>query len=344
MTLTPAPLRARASAPIAAIDIGSNTVHVTVARPVLAPSDVTLEIIADQSDLVRLGHDIAASGAIGPERAQRAMAALEQYAGLARMLTAQTVLGIATEGVRAAANSRELAARAEAQTGIRLHVITGEQEAALSYWGATSDEPATPEPRGVIDLGGGSLELVIGEAKRVDWRVSLPLGAGAVRDRFGLGNPPSLSQLDYAFQAVRAELAAVDPPTPPHEVAVCGGTAGALAALGTHLFGENTTRIAVRQGHLAEVTGRRILTRYHLETVLAVLAQEPAVKVAARYHIKAPRARLLAAGALVLLAAMERLGVSRLNVSRRGLREGSMLAYVYRGDDWLRAAVRGILE
>lgn len=339
-----APLGTRASTPLAAIDVGSNTVHVTVVRPLLAPTGVTLEILADQSDLVRLGHDIAATGAIGPERAQRALAALQQYVGLARMLTARTVLGIATEGVRAAANSRELAARADAQTGIRLHVITGEQEAALSYWGATSDEPATPEPHGVIDLGGGSLELAIGEAKSVGWRVSLPLGAGAVRERFGLGNPPSLAQLDDAFQAVRADLAAVEPPQLPHEVAVCGGTAGALAALGTHLFGENTTRIAVRQGHLAEVTGRRILTRYHLETVLAVLAEEPAAKVAARYHIKAPRARLLAAGALVLLAAMERLGVSRLSVSRRGLREGAMLAYLYRGDAWLQAASRGILE
>jgi len=200
------------------------------------------------------------------------------------------------------------------------------------------------EPHGVVDLGGGSLELVIGEGQHVTWRVSLPLGAGAVRDRFGLGDPPSLAQLDTAFQAARTNLAAVDPPRTPHEVEVCGGTAGALAALGSHLFGENLTRIAVRQGHFVEVKGRPILTRYHLETVLSVLTREPAATVATRYRIKPARARLLAAGSVVLLAAMERLGVSRLRVSRRGLREGAILAYIYAGENWLSAASHGRLQ
>ncbi len=334
MPSTPASKRARATSPIAAIDVGSNTVHVTVARPVLTDGVVTLETIADQSDLVRLGHDVASSGQIGPERAHRALAALARYVSLAHMLSAQTVLGIATEGVRSAANSAELVARAQTQAGIQLRVITGEQEASLSYWGATSDDPTAGELRGVVDLGGGSLELAVGEGKHVAWRVSLPLGAGAVRDRSGLDDPPTLAQLDGAFQAVRADLAAVSPPRTPHEVEVCGGTAGALAALGTHLFGENPTRIAVRQGHLVEVTDRPILTRYHLEAVLAVLAREPAATVAARYRIRPARARLLAAGSVALLAAMERLGVSRLRVSRRGLREGAILAYVYAGEDW----------
>jgi exopolyphosphatase/guanosine-5'-triphosphate,3'-diphosphate pyrophosphatase len=335
-----------APSPIAAIDVGSNTVHVTIARPTGARAGAgarphPLEVIADQSDLVRLGHDIDASGSIGAERAARAIGALAQYVSLSRMLSARTVLGIATQGVRVAANSAEFVAQAEAEVGVALHVITGAQEAALSYWGATSDEPEGSGPRAVVDLGGGSLELAMGEGTTVGWRVSLPLGAGAVRDHFRLGDPPTAAELDRAFQAVHEELGRHDLPHRPHEVAVGGGTAGAIAALGARLFGESRTRVAIRQGHLVEVTGRPILTRYHLETVLGVLTKQPAGKLAALHTIKPARARLLAAGALVLLATMERLGVSRLGVSRRGIREGAILAYAHTGDDWLEAAKRG---
>jgi exopolyphosphatase / guanosine-5'-triphosphate,3'-diphosphate pyrophosphatase len=301
-------------------------------------------VIGDRSDLVRLGHDIDAAGRISPERADKAIAALAQYVAFARMLSARMMLAIATQGVRAAANSAEFVARAGAAVGIPLQVITGTQEAALSYWGATSDDPGGPEPRGVVDLGGGSLELVVGEGTSVIWRVSLPLGAGAVRDHLALGDPPTVAGLDRAFQVVREELRPLDLPQTPHEVAVCGGTAGALAALGARLFGESRTRVAIRQGHLAEVTARPILTRYHLETVLGVLTKQPAGKIAARHNIRPARARLLAAGALVLLATMERMGVSRLTVSRRGIREGAILGYLHAGEGWLEAATRGTLS
>jgi len=341
-----------APAPVAAIDVGSNTVHITVARPI-APSarprgasaaPVEIEVIADQSDLVRLGHDVAAAGRLGPERAERALAALRRYAALSHMLAAGAVLGIATEGVRAAGNCDDFVARARAEAGIPLTVIAGEQEATLSYWGATSDGAEGAAERGaraVVDLGGGSLELVIGEGTAVRWRVSLPLGAGAVRDRHGLGDPPSLAELDRAYVAVGATLAPHAPPLPVREVAVCGGTAGALAVLGTRMLGESTERVAARDGHLVQVVGPRILTRYHLETVLAALRKQPAAAVAARYQIRPARARILAAGAVVLLAALERLGASRLRVSRRGLREGAILAYLREGEGWLDAAARG---
>jgi exopolyphosphatase/guanosine-5'-triphosphate,3'-diphosphate pyrophosphatase len=340
---TPSPITL--NTPIAAIDVGSNTVHVTVARPSdIVTRPTALEVIGDQSDLVRLGHDIAVSGRISPERADKAIAALAQYVAFAHMLSARTVLGIATQGVRAAENSAEFITRAQAEIGIVLQVITGAQEAALSYWGATSDEPVGPGLHGVVDLGGGSLELVVGEGTRVVWRVSLPLGAGTVRDHLALGDPPTVARLDRAFQVVREELRPLDLPHTPHEVAVCGGTAGALAALGARLFGESRTRVAIRHGHLVEVTARPILTRYHLETVLGVLTKQPAGKIAARHNLKPARARLLAAGALVLLATMERMGVSRLAVSRRGIREGAILGYVHAGEAWLEAATRGTLS
>src|SRR5689334_8976175 len=117
---------------VAAMDIGSNTVHITVARK--GKTDADLEILADESDLVRLGHDVGAMGALGDVRAERAIDALRQYTLLAGMLGCETILCVATGGVRAASNGGEFLARARRETGLDLHIVSGEQAGRLRYW------------------------------------------------------------------------------------------------------------------------------------------------------------------------------------------------------------------
>lgn len=322
---------------IAGIDVGSNTVHLTVARPLDAND---LEILADESDLVRLGHDVAAQGAISEPRARRALAALRRYRLLAEMLSAQ-VLCVATESVRGASNGALMLRRAREEAGVEVLTITGEQEGALGYWGATSGVSHITGQRMVIDMGGGSLQLTVGTGSRIAWRTSVPLGAGTVRDRYGLGNPPSLAQLDRAYHAVRETLREYQPPQPIEEVSVCGGTAGAIAALIQQLYGDDRHRVVPRNGHLVEVTGQRTITRHHLECLLAVLRDEPAEQLAARFSIKAARARILAAGVVSLLGSLEHVGVSRARISRRGIREGMILAWLQVGRGWLELASSG---
>ncbi|HEX5440367.1 MAG TPA: hypothetical protein VFW76_05750, partial [Ktedonobacterales bacterium] len=182
------------TAPFAAVDVGSNTIHLVVAHPTEDGGD--LLTLADELDLTRLGEDVSATGAIGPERTARAISILREYAAKARSLGAREMLAIATESVRAAANSDDFLARVRAETGITLQVITGEQEAALTYWGATSGLPAANERRAVLDLGGGSMEVVIGEGSRIQWRSSLPLGSGAMHARYAPSDPPRAAELD----------------------------------------------------------------------------------------------------------------------------------------------------
>ena len=324
---------------VAAMDIGSNTVHVTVARK--GKADADLAILADESDLVRLGHDVGAMGALGDARAERAIDALRQYTLLAGMLGCETILCMATGGVRAASNGAEFLARARRETGLDIHMISGEQEGMLSYWGASSDGPELKGDRAVVDLGGSSLEIAAGHGSALRWRVSLPLGAGALRDRIGFSDPPTLDELNQAYEAARDTLAPHTPPQPLEEVAVCGGTARAIATVGVRIFGDETDRITVRDGKLVEVTGPQILTRFHLESVLATLTKQPAWKIASRFSMKPARARILAAGVISLLCAMESTGVSRMRVSGRGIREGAILAWLHTGRDWLNAASRG---
>jgi exopolyphosphatase/guanosine-5'-triphosphate,3'-diphosphate pyrophosphatase len=322
---------------IAAIDIGSNTIHLVVARP--AADRNALEPLADETELVRLGADVAVAGAIGQERAARAVEVVRGQVARARSLGATPILGIATEGVRAASNGLALLDRIRAEAGLVVHLVTGEQEAALTYWGATSGRVVTGRAA-VIDLGGGSTEIVVGEGERVTWRVSLPLGSGTIHDRVAPADPADPAELAAAARLVEDALAGLAIPLPVAEAAVCGGAATSLAALASRAG--LAVDVPDGGGHRrADLGAPPDLTPARCEALIALLETLPAVAIARRYGVDEGRARLLAPGAVVIAAATRRLGVARVRVSRRGIREGAILAYLRHGDGWLDAAARG---
>lgn len=318
-------------APLAAIDAGSNTIHVVVARP--TPDGRDLRYLADELDLTRLGGDVSATGAIGPERQARAIAVIREQAELARKLGARTILGIATEGVRAATNASAFLAAVREATGVTLAIISGDQEAALTYWGATSGLVDAGERRAVLDLGGGSLEMVIGDGQAIRWRTSLPLGSGSMHDRYAPADPPVAAELEAVGGIVADTLRPLDLPLPVAAVLACGGTATTLVALAARVAGAAT--------EVASTGGSGELSREGLRELLALLQRFPADEISARYGVDAARARLLGAGAMVLLAALDRLGMETLYVSRRGIREGALLAYAHAGERWLDVAFAG---
>jgi exopolyphosphatase/pppGpp-phosphohydrolase len=316
--------------PIAAVDVGSNTIHLVVAR--VGADKHSLDILCDELDLTRLGADISASGRIGQERATRAIAVLREQVERARGLGAQTVLGVATEGVRAAANREEFLARVRDEADITLQVVSGEQEAALTYWGATSTLPRSKERRAVLDLGGGSLEVVVGEGTHVVWRTSVPIGSGTLHDRYTPSDPPTVAELDQAEAAAMEVLRSLDPPLPVENVTACGGTATTLVRLASRTLDSPAASLSGSSSTL--------LSAEQLEALLEILQSHPAAEIA-RYGIQEARARLLGAGGVALLSALRRLDKAALRVSERGIREGAILAYAHAGDGWLEEAASG---
>jgi exopolyphosphatase/pppGpp-phosphohydrolase len=336
--------------PLAAVDVGSNTIHLVVARPTEDGGD--LITLADELDLTRLGEDVSATGAIGQERTARAITILRAYAAQAKSLGAQELLAIATEGVRAAANADDFLARVREETGITLQVVTGEQEAALTYWGATSGVPVTTEQRrAVLDLGGGSMEVVIGKGSRIQWRRSLPLGSGAMHARYAPSDPPRAAELDQVRAETEAQLATVSAPLPVAQVIACGGTATTLvmlAARALHISepddlatGEEAPSLDVLNAPHADGMRMGLLTRDQLEALASLLVATPAAQLTERYEIPHARAVILGAGEAVLQAAVEHLGADTLAINRRGVREGAILARLHAGDAWLEAATKG---
>lgn len=308
---------------IAAVDIGSNTVHMVVMA--CGPTVTDLTLLARQVELVRLGADVAAHGAIGEERAALTEEALRAMAAQAQQLGATTILGLATEGVRAARNASAMLERFAAALGAPIALLSGLEEAALTFWGATSDLGPTDEPVAVGDLGGGSCELVVGRGAAIAWARSIPLGSGRLIDEIHPADPPTPEDFARLAELAHGQLATLPPPVPsPSRLLAVGGTATSLTRL-TH--GDDQPR---------QLAGA------DLDRAIAQLGLQPLSHTAAQARIDVERVRLLVGGVVAWRAIVTWLGLPALQVSWRGVREGAIIAWRQAGDAWQRFAAHAV--
>jgi exopolyphosphatase / guanosine-5'-triphosphate,3'-diphosphate pyrophosphatase len=285
----------------ACIDIGSNTTRLLVAECV----DGALLEVHQERAFTRIGQGLAARGVIGADKIEEVVAVVLGQVAVAREHGAQEIRGVATAAIRTAANGTALVQAIAAGTGLEVEIVSGEDEARLAFRGAAAMlEPATAarcHRLGVIDVGGGSSEVVVGSAPdRVGWWASLPIGSGALTEHCLHTDPPSPEELQSARREVAAALAGLAPPSPEVVVAV-GGSATSL-------------------GRLAGA----VLDAAAFERALAVLAGASAGEVAERFLIDPQRARLLPAGLLILQGAAWLLQAT-IQVGRGGIREGVLL-------------------
>ncbi len=228
----------------AAIDIGSNTIHIVVAR--CKPGD--LGIVEDEVELVRIGESVNASGEISPEKRDAAIATLRQYRELAQRHGAEQVLVVATEAIREASNSAEFLEDVRRETGLQVQVISGDVEATLTFYGATYEErkrPGAPAQLSVMDLGGGSTELVMAQNMHISWRTSIPIGSGWLHDRYLSSNPPTPDDLATAQTFLHTYLQGMRIKPRPASLIVTGGSANSLLRLAQYAFrmDESTKRL-----------------------------------------------------------------------------------------------------
>lgn len=168
-----------------ALDIGSNSTAVAVARC----SPDSLKVLESDSTMLRIGEDVKAHKRITQEIQQSLIATLQQYQVLGEKHQAQVFLALATEAMREAENSPAVVEAIERETGLTVKVVSGVLEAALTYYGATY-EPSLPPDAGVLDVGGGSTEIITARQRRISWLTSLPIGSGWLHDQFLTADPP----------------------------------------------------------------------------------------------------------------------------------------------------------
>jgi exopolyphosphatase/guanosine-5'-triphosphate,3'-diphosphate pyrophosphatase len=282
----------------ACIDIGSNTTRLLVAE--CAPGRV-LEVHQERA-FTRIGRELRSGGTIPQAKIDEVVQVVSAQLQSAHELGAAQVRGVATAAIRRAANGAELTSAVTRACGLQVQILSDTEEARLAFLGAAQTLDHVPTgPLGVVDVGGGSSELVVGRAPdRVSWSVSFGLGSGDLADRYLRSDPPSEDELSGARAEVRQALGGLEVPTPAEAVAV-GGSASSLRRLA------------------GPVLDREALTRS-----LHLLATDPATEVARRFALDLERVRLLPAGLLILQAASELFGTP-LQIGRGGVREGVLL-------------------
>ena len=305
---------------LAAIDIGSNTIHIVIARC----SPTSLEILHDEQEMIRIGESVTASGAISAQKLDETISVLSHYKTLAAQHTPSPILVVATEAIRKARNSQQFLTSIHSATNLDVHIIDGSVESLLTYYGATYElyqEPHPPSQVAVLDLGGGSMELVTARNNHVTWHTSVPLGSGWLHDRYLQSNPPSEEDLEVARTFLNTYIAGLRFKQRPPTLIATGGSANSLLLLARRAFDlpEHETRLTYEQIVRCE----------------GLLSDLPAEEISQRYEQPLKRARILPAGALIIDALMIHLHLSAIRISTHGIREGVLLAYARYGDQWL---------
>ncbi len=312
---------AEQSAPVrAAIDIGSNTVHIVVARCM----QDNLDILADEVDMPRIGESVNATGEISRQKQDETMAVLHKYKALAEEHHAAQVLVVATEAIRQAKNKDEFLAAVERETGLHVQMVSGDVEAVLTFYGATYElyqEPQSPSKVGVMDLGGGSTELIVAKDKHMTWRTSIPIGSGWLHDHYLSANPPTHDDLVDAQQFLHTYLKRLNLKRMPSVLVSTGGTASSLLFLARKAF------------QLPEQEWR--LTYDDVLRAEGLMSAMTAEEIAQRYDQPVGRARILLAGTLFIVAMMTQFHLKSIRVSPHGIREGVLLARARYGKSWL---------
>jgi exopolyphosphatase/guanosine-5'-triphosphate,3'-diphosphate pyrophosphatase len=296
------------------IDVGSNTVHLLVVDAHLGGHP--LPAYSHKIDL-RLSENITPDGLIAPEGADRLCTFVRECLEVASDQGVEDLLAFATSALREAPNGEAVIARVRDETGVDLEVLSGPDEARMTFLAARRWFGWSSGRLLVVDIGGGSLELATGLDEEPDVAVSLPLGAGRLtRDRLP-GDPPPEPLVKEVRAAIRAELAKEVRPL------LKAGTPD--RAVGTSKTMRSLARIA---GAAPSGDGSfvpRSLARGDLTGIVAKVRGMSAAERTSLPGVSASRARQLLAGALVVEAAMDLLQIERLDICPWALREGLIL-------------------
>lgn len=292
---------------VAVVDLGSNSFHMVVA----VVRGGRLQVIDRLREPVRIAAGMDAQGRLAPDARARALDCLQRFGQRLKGIPGVRVRAVGTNALRSARAAATFLARAERSLGHPIEIISGREEARLIYLGVAYDLADTPGIRRlVLDIGGGSTEIIIGEGRKSLERESLSMGCVTWSERFFPGGRLSASRFDAARTAARLELQAVDE---------------RYAALGwTEAIGTSGTVRAIR-----DAAGGRI-TAEALEKLCTELRRARSVRELQLRGLAEDRAEIFAGGLAILAAVFDALKLTDLAVSDMALREGLLYDLVGR--------------
>jgi exopolyphosphatase / guanosine-5'-triphosphate,3'-diphosphate pyrophosphatase len=300
---------------LASIDIGTNTILMLVAD---VERNGTLTIVTDEHFIARLGKGVDEHGFIQKETFQRVHKILAQLKSIADSHGVQHHAACGTSALRDAVNRQEFVDFIREHLSIEIKILSGQEEAELTYLGAVSEylEGSPSGEFAVLDIGGGSTELVTGIGSNVSSAVSIDIGSVRLTERILKNNPPDNAALETAKIFVQNHLNNISPLRSATTLIGVAGTLTTLAALDLHLKTFDKTLI-----------NRYVLTREVIERIFQELRHLTLDQIRSYPQIHPSRADILLAGILILLETLDKANFPRITVSDRGLRYGILMQF-----------------
>ena len=301
---------------VAVIDVGTNSCRLLVADV----ADGRVAPVQRRSRVTRLGRGVDLSGRLATEAIEDACGAIGEYVAAIAELGIEEVDAIATSAVRDASNGGAFIAELRERFDLSARVLDGTEEARLTYLGATSEH--IPErPTLVVDIGGGSTELIVGRGQEIAFHTSLQAGVVRHTERHIGSDPPTALELEALAKDARGliERAIADSPGAEEGIAVAG-TPTSLAAIELELDPYDPARV---HGHVLELPA--------IQRMLSRLAAAPLAKRVEITGLHADRAPTIVAGVVILVEAMRAFGLERITVSEHDILYGAAIAAAERG-------------
>jgi exopolyphosphatase/guanosine-5'-triphosphate,3'-diphosphate pyrophosphatase len=294
------------------IDIGSNSGRVLVAR---VRGAAHLDVLGDARSPLRLVRDVARDGELSSETIDRTLRIVRGFVAVATSSGAERTMAVATAAVREASNGERFIERTRDELGIPVDIANGDEEARFGFLGAVHGLPV--EDGIVLDVGGGSIQLIHFRGRKLERSWSLPLGALRLSDRFLKSDPPTRGEMRALREHVSSTLsqAGVRPLAADERMVGTGGTVRNLAKVDRHM----------RSSYPISRLHAYVLDRRRLDGVASLLSGTPASRRGTIPGLNADRSDSIVGGGLVVQAVMDRLLATELTVAGYGLREGIAL-------------------
>jgi exopolyphosphatase/guanosine-5'-triphosphate,3'-diphosphate pyrophosphatase len=307
---------------IAAFDLGSNSFHLLVVetRP-----DGSFVPIVREKEMLRLGDVVAREGRLDEDSIRRAVEVVGRFKTIADTTGATEIVAYGTAALREAANGPEVTDRIEAETGVRVQVVNGIREARLVFEAVSASVLMEPAPVLCADLGGGSLELSVGDRSGLRYATSLHLGVGRLTAELVRSDPPTQKERARLVERVRSELSDVMEDISSRSPVQLIGTSGTFCAIAR-------AATALREGSVPPSVNQLSVAAADIEALAGIVFSLPEQDRARLPGIDARRAELLPAGMVVLGCLLEETGIDTFTTSEWALREGMVLRVLRKHD------------
>lgn len=300
---------------VAVVDIGSNSTRLLIADIV----EGRVSEVLRQSRVTRLGRGVDLSEQLSAEAIEATCAAIADYVAICREAGVENVEPIATSAVRDASNGSAFIAELRERFALSARVLDGEEEARLTYVGATSEQPPNG-PTLVVDIGGGSTELIVGTGQEIAFHTSLQAGVVRHSERHISTDPPTTLELEALAADVRVLI----------ESAI-SGQPGAEAEAGIAVAGTPTSLASVEMGlepYDPEQVHGHTLSLVSVQRLLSQLASAPLAKRVEIAGLHPDRAPNIVAGVVILVETMRAFGLDRIEVSEHDILYGTAISSV----------------